>query len=74
MIRAVNSSAPFYGTRDAPLAWQKVVKEDMKAFGFVECKVTTGVFTHGVRDLRLVAHVDDFLASGEKHDLTWFKE
>ena len=63
-----------YGTRDAPLAWQKLVMEDMNTSGFEECKVTTGVFTHGVRDLRLVAHVDDLLVSGEKHDLTRFKE
>ena len=63
-----------YGTRDAPLAWQNVVKEDMKTLGFEECKVTTGVFTHRVRDLRLVVHVDVFPASGEKGDLIWFKE
>ena len=54
-----------YGTRDAPLAWQTVVKKDMKELGFEECKVTNGVFTHAVRDLRTVAHVDDFLLSGE---------
>ena len=52
-----------YGTRDAPLAWQTVVKKDMKELGFEECKVTNGVFTHAVRDLRTVAHVDDFLLS-----------
>ena len=52
-----------YGTRDAPLAWQTVVKSDMKDMGFHECKVTNGVFTHPERDLRVVAHVDDFLLS-----------
>ena len=69
-----SSSAPFTGRVMPPLAWQKVVKETMRALGVDECKVTTGVFTHRVRDLRLVAHVDDFLASGERRDLTWFKE
>ena len=63
-----------YGTRDAPLAWQTVVKKDMKELGFEECKVTNGVFTHAVRDLRTVAHVDDFLLSGELHDLLWFRD
>ena len=43
-----------YGTRDAPLAWQTVVKSDMKEMGFDECKVTSGVFTHRKRDLRTV--------------------
>ncbi len=50
-----------YGTRDAPLAWLMVVKSDMKDMGFDECKVTNEVFTHRKRDLRAVAHVDDFL-------------
>ena len=40
-----------YGTRDAPLAWQTVVRSDMKELGFDECKVTNGVFTHRERDL-----------------------
>ena len=62
-----------YGTRDAPLAWQLVVKGDMRALGFQECKVANGVFTHRVRDLRAVAHVDDFLVSGESQDLAWFR-
>ena len=63
-----------YGTRDAPLAWQTVVKKDMKELGFEECKVTNGVFTHAVRDLRTIAHVDDSLLSGEYHDLIWSRD
>ena len=35
-----------YGTRDAPVAWLRAVRKDMEAMGFVECKVTTGVFVH----------------------------
>ena len=31
------------------------------------------MFTHGVRDLRAVAHVADFLVSGEYQDLAWFR-
>ena len=45
-----------YGIRDAPLAWQTVVKKDMKELGFEECKVTNGVFTHAVRDQRKPLH------------------
>ena len=63
-----------YGTRDAPLARQRVVKEYMITFCFEECKVTTGIFAIRVGYLRLVAHVDDYLASAGKHDLTWSKE
>jgi len=63
-----------YGTRDAPLAWLTVVKSDMIEMGFNECKVTNGVFTHPGRDLRVVVHVDDFLLSGEGHNLLWFRD
>ena len=42
--------------------------------GFTECKVTNGVFTHPGRDLRTVVHVDDFLLSGEEHNLMWFRD
>ncbi len=58
-----------YGTRDAPVAWLRAVRLDMKAMGFLECKVTTGVFVHPVRDIRVVTHVDDFLVAGEREDL-----
>ena len=44
-----------YGTRDAPLAWQTVVRSYMRELGFEECKATNGVFTHSERDLRVVA-------------------
>ena len=40
-----------YGTRDAPVAWQRVVKNDMARLGFEECKVTSGVYIHRDRDL-----------------------
>ena len=63
-----------YGTRDAPLAWLTVVKNDMKEMGFHECKVANGVYTHHERNLKAVAHVDDFLLSGESHQLQWFRD
>ena len=31
------------------------------------------MFTHRDRELRFVAHVDDFLASLEMNDLAWFR-
>ena len=47
-----------YGTRDAPVAWQRVVKSDMARLGFEECRVTTGVYVHRGRDMRVVTQVD----------------
>ena len=43
-----------YGTRDAPLAWLRAVRADMEALGFLERKITTGVFVHPVRDIWVV--------------------
>ena len=63
-----------YGTRDAPVAWLRAVRLDMEAMGFLECKVTTGVFVHPVRDVRVVTHVDDFLVAGELEDLMWLHD
>lgn len=63
-----------YGTRDAPVAWLRAVREDMEALGFLECKVTTGVFVHPARDIREVSHVDDFLVAGGYEDLTWLRD
>ena len=63
-----------YGTQDAPLACQTVVRSDMKMLGFDGCKVTNGVFTHRERDLRAEAHVDVFPRSGEMQDLSWFRD
>ncbi len=63
-----------YGTRYAPLAWLTVVKTDMKEMGFDECNLINGVFTHLKRDLRVLAHVDEFLLSGCIEDLHWFRD
>ena len=42
--------------------------------GFLECKVTTGVFAHPVRDIRVVTHVDDVLVAGGHEDLIWLRD
>jgi len=63
-----------YGTRDAPVAWQRVVKSDMARLGFDECRMTTGVYIHRDRDLRVVTHVDDFLVAGEAQHLKWLRD
>ena len=36
--------------------------------------MTTGVFVHPVRDIRVVTHVDDFLVAGEREELTWLRD
>lgn len=63
-----------YGTRDAPVAWLRAVREDMEAMGFLECKVTTDVFAHPVRDIRVVPHVDDWLVASDRDDVLWLRD
>jgi hypothetical protein len=62
-----------YGTRSAPLMWQKVVKKTMRNVGFHACITTPCMYHHESKDLFVVAHVDDFLCSGEMRDLQWMK-
>ena len=46
----------------------------MFQLGFTECKVTSGVYYHAERDLRVVTHVDVFLVAGEVHHLVWLRK
>ena len=46
----------------------------MEALGFLKCNVTTGVFVHPVRDIRIITHVDDFLVAGEYDDHIWLRD
>ena len=69
----VSRVASSHMSNPAQLAWQTVVRSDMKEMGFGGCKVTNRVFTHRERDLRAVAHVDIFRLSGDMHDMSWFR-
>ena len=62
-----------YGTRSAPLMWQKVVKSQMEALGFTECVTVPCLYYHKKREMWVVVHVDDFLCSGTVKDLEWLR-
>ena len=53
-----------YGTRDAPLLWQKLVKQTMTGLGFGRSLSAPGIYFHPQRDLRIISHVDDLLIGG----------
>jgi hypothetical protein len=63
-----------YGTRAAPLVWQKVVRRTMLALGFQMNPIFPCLYYHPERDVTVITHVDDFLCSGEKRDLLWLRE
>ena len=63
-----------YGTRAAPLVWQKVVRDVMKSLGFKMNPIFPCVYFHPERDLTVLTHVDDFLCGGEKQHLKWLQK
>jgi len=63
-----------YGTRAASQVWQDVVRENMVALGFEMNPIFPCVYSHREKDMTIVTHVDDFLCSGRKSDLIWFRK
>ena len=55
-----------YGLREAPAIWQDVVRALMCNLGYEPCATIPCVYRHPESDVVVVAHVDDFLACGDK--------
>ena len=70
MIGRLNRA--LYGTRDAPMAWQKVVQDFMVKHGFQPCLESPGVYYEENRGLKIISHVDDFLVVGPRSEVQWF--
>ena len=62
-----------YGLRDAPAIWQGVVRDLMSELGFSAIPTMPCVYYHKEHDIMIVAHVDDFLAVGNKAALKELK-
>ena len=60
-----------YGTRDAPAIWQQEVRRVLTAIGFRKCSTTPCVYHRPEKDIRVVTHVDEFLATGPDEELQW---
>ena len=63
-----------YGLRDAPLIWQKVVKEMLEKRGFVALVTSQCVYVNKSTGVIVVAHVDDFLCSGPRAELVLLRK
>jgi len=63
-----------YGTRAAPQVWQEVVRHNMLLLEFEMNPIFPCVYYHRGKDMTVVTHVDDFLCSGRKPDLVWFRK
>jgi hypothetical protein len=60
-----------YGTRDAPQIWQEVVAEVMGRLRFKASLHHPSIYYHAERDIRVIAHVDDFLRAGDEVQMDW---
>ena len=58
-----------YGTRDAPLLWQKELGKTLAMLDFVQSRLQPGVYVSKSREIVLVSHVDDLLATGPEEKL-----
>jgi hypothetical protein len=64
-----------YCARDAPQILQEVVAEVMMRSGFKASLHHPSMYFHPERDIRVIAHVDDFLRAGDEVQMDWlYKE
>jgi hypothetical protein len=64
-----------YGARDAPQIWQEVVADAMMRLGFKASLHHPSIYYHPERDIRVIAHADDFLCAGDEVRMDWlYKE
>ena len=58
-----------YGTQDAPVLWQRLVRRIMLDHGFEASRTTACVYYNRKTGVKAVAHVDDFLLTGGREPL-----
>ena len=63
-----------YGTRDAPAAWPRLVRQMFSELGFVPRRTSACVFVHPEKRIKVVSLVDDFLCAGPRTNLVWLRE
>ena len=62
-----------YWTRDAALNFQKEVRKFMQSQGFVVGKYNSSTCLHKATGIKVMVHGDDFVSSGSRSSLKWFK-
>ena len=63
-----------YGTRDAPVEWQRVVQGIIQEIGFAMSKVVLCLYAHERNGVRMTVHVDDFLCTGGRMGVNWVEQ
>ena len=62
-----------YGTRDAASNFQAEVKAFMQAAGFTQSAYNPQVYFHSRRKIRTLVHGDDFMSTGTRASMRWFR-
>ena len=58
-----------YGTRDAPQIWADHVRATLENLGYLQSSYQSAVYSHPKKSVVIVAHVDDFLCTGDASEL-----
>ena len=58
-----------YGTRAAPKAWSDHLCAALLSHGFARGRTDPCYYTHGERNLHIVAHVDDMMLAGPQQEI-----
>ena len=64
----------WYGTRDAPQAFEFAVRDHFLSCDFEQGRYSTCVYKHRTRTLYYFVHGDDYVGIGSRADLAWFAE
>ena len=62
-----------YGTRDAPLSWQRHLSQVLAEIGFEKGVSQPCVLRQSLKNLKLIFHVDDLMIIGEPMELKWVR-
>ena len=62
-----------YGTRDAAQNWYEEYSGELKEMGFTQGKASPCVFHHAPRGIPTYVHGDDYVSTGQPHQLQWMK-
>ena len=63
-----------YGTRDAAYNWSETVARQLESCGYVRGKAYPAVYLHPTKDVAVMVHGDDYLASGPSEHLRELKD
>ena len=62
-----------YGTQDAAKGWQETLSAHLEALGLRRGKGHPCVFHHPSRDIKTLAHGDDYVSAGSDESMHWLE-